>query len=129
MKIKMVAGLILGVVLFLSGCSKDSTAPKVTATFPENGAQNVDPQTTEIWVKFSEPMMDNSWSWSFRDKSKFPETSGNPHYTDDNTKNFLPVQLKPNQEYDIWINTDKFANFKDKAGNSAVPYELKFTTK
>ena len=49
--------------------------PKVTKTNPQNGAQNVDTTLTEIWVKFDKPMANNSWSWCYEDKNKFPEVS------------------------------------------------------
>ncbi len=130
MKGKIISlGLILASVIFLSNCSNDKLKPKVVSTFPVSGAQNVDPDTKEIWVKFSEPMMDKSWSWSYTDKNKFPDETGTPIYSEENTKCTLPVKLKPDQEYDIMINTEKFQNFKDKAGNAAAPYELKFKTK
>ena len=41
----------------------------------------------------------------------------------------LPVRLEPGQTYAIWVNTDKFGNFKDTDGRSAVPYLLVFRTK
>ncbi len=129
MKTRIITGLILAVCLFSSGCNKDNVPPKVISSFPESGAQNVDPDLKEIWVIFNEPMTDKSWSWSYLDKSKFPEKTGEPKYTEDNTKCILPVQLKPDQEYDIWVNTEKFRNFKDKAGNPSVSFELKFKTK
>ena len=129
MNSKTLLSLILLVSLLIIGCNSDKTNPKVIGTFPETGDQNVDPDTKEIWVKFNEPMMDKSWAWSYFDKSKFPETSGNPTYTEGNTKCILPVKLMPNQEYDIWINTEKLQSFMDKAGNGAVPFEMKFKTR
>jgi hypothetical protein len=129
MKTKIISCIVFLLCLLLSSCNNDKTAPKVVSSYPESGAQNVDPDLKEIWVKFNEPMMNKSWSWSYRDKSKFPETKGDPEYAEDNTKCLLNVKLLPDQEYDIWINTDKLQNFKDKAGNPAVPFELKFKTR
>jgi RNA polymerase sigma-70 factor (ECF subfamily) len=41
----------------------------------------------------------------------------------------LSVRLKPNSTYAIWINSEKFGNFKDTLGQTAVPYLLVFKTK
>gem|GEM_PF-4689824 len=79
----------------------DTTPPRVVATFPENGARDVDPSIREIWVKFSEPMLDKHWSWVTKGEGEFPETTGEPYYTENCTKNVLPVRLKPNTSYVI----------------------------
>ena len=117
-------------LLLLSGCgAKDNLPPKVIGTNPQNGAQNVDPSLTEISVTFNEPMMDKSWSWCYEEKDKFPQMTGQPYYTENNTKNVLPVRLEPNKEYVIWINTVNFKNFKNKTGNPAEPYKFTFETR
>jgi hypothetical protein len=41
----------------------------------------------------------------------------------------LPVKLEPGKTYAIWVNSEKFNNFKDVGGRSAVPYLLGFKTK
>lgn len=124
---KLFVGSILTASLFLTGCG--AAQPKVISTFPQNGAQDVDSQTAVIWVKFNKPMMDKSWSWSYKEKDAFPKLNGDPYYSEENTKNNLPVKLEPNREYKIWINTAEFKDFKDTSGNSSEPYELKFKTK
>lgn len=103
--------------------------PKVVSTNPPTGTQNVSPLLTEISVTFNKQMMDNSWSWCYIDKNAFPQMTGKPYYTENNTKNILPVKLEPNKEYVICINTQKFKGFKDKAGNPADPYKFTFKTK
>ena len=102
--------------------------PKVTATNPVNNAASVDPSLTMIMVTFSKPMMDKSWSWSYEDKDSFPQVTGQPYYTDNGVTCVLPVKLEPGRRYVIWINTEKFTNFRDKSGNPAAPYKLAFTT-
>ena len=114
----------------LVSCTKsDSTPPTVIDTFPVTGSTDVDPTLKEISVTFSEPMMDGSWSWAYTKKELFPEMSGQPYYKPGLTKNVLPVKLEPNKEYEIWINSQKFKNFKDQAGNAATPFRLVFKTK
>ena len=73
--------------------------------------------------------MDQSWSWAYEDKSKFPQIIGQAYYTENNTSNVLPVKLEPNKDYVIWINTVNHKNFKDKNGNSAVPFKFTFKTR
>ena len=100
-----VAMAVMGTLL--AGCgAKDNIAPKIIATNPQNGAQDVDPSTRLISITFDEPMMDKSWSWCRQDEGEFPQTTGQPFYTDEETRNVLPVQLQPNTEYVIWINTE-----------------------
>jgi hypothetical protein len=103
--------------------------PKVTATSPKNGATDVDPSLVKISVTFSKPMLDKSWSWSYEDKDSFPQTTGQPYYTDDGTTCMLPVKLERGKRYVIWINTARFKNFRDRSGNPAEPYKLAFTTR
>ncbi len=74
-------------------------------------------------------MQDKSWSWCLEDKNSFPETTGNPQYSDNCTTNILPVRLEPDKEYVLWINNETHTNFTDKAGIPAKPYRLSFRTK
>ncbi len=113
----------------LSCTEKDTTAPSVIATFPPNGSMDVDSSINEISVTFNEEMQDGNWSWAYTTKSKFPELNGDPKYNENYTTNTLPVKLEPNKEYEIWINSQKFNNFKDKSGNPATPYKLVFKTR
>ncbi|MFC1745487.1 cytochrome c oxidase assembly factor Coa1 family protein [Candidatus Riflebacteria bacterium] len=106
----------------------DITPPKVISTSPENGATNINPSTKEISVFFNEPMMDKSWSWSTKDPGKFPKVTGQPYYSDHFFKANLPVRLVANKRYEIWVNTYKHKNFKDRNGNPAIPYKFSFKT-
>jgi hypothetical protein len=119
---------IVAVICILAGCKSDRTPPEIVETFPARGAKDVDPNITEIWVKFNEPMMDNSWSWCNEAMGRFPETYGKPYYTDNCTRNVLPVQLNPNTAYVIWINMNQYNNFRDQSGNPLKPCRLAFET-
>jgi RNA polymerase sigma-70 factor (ECF subfamily) len=109
--------------------SLESVPAVVVKTVPEAGTADVDPALTEIKVTFSKDMQDGSWSWSTLSKESFPKTDGKPKYLADKRTCVLPVQLEPGKTYAIWVNSQKFGNFKDADGRSAVPYLLVFKTK
>ena len=106
-----------------------SVPPVVVKTVPESGADGADPNLTEIKVSFSKDMQDGSWSWSTLSQDSFPKIEGKPKYLAGNRTCVLPVKLKPGKTYAIWVNSEKFGNFKDADGQSAVPYLLVFKTK
>jgi RNA polymerase sigma-70 factor (ECF subfamily) len=108
--------------------SLESAPPVVVKTEPVAGATRVDPRTSEIVVQFSKAMQDGSWSWSTWGEENFPETTGQPRYLSDGRTCVLPVKLQPAKFYAIWLNSDKFGNFKDTGSRSAVPYLLTFNT-
>ena len=121
--------LIVLLTIIFVGCSeKDTEAPRIVNTVPANGSQEVDPSINAISVTFNEEMMDQNWSWAYTNKNEFPNMTGQPYYTENRTKNVLPVKLEPNKEYVIWLNSQKFQNFKDKSGNPLVPFKLIFKT-
>lgn len=123
------ASLMLVCIALSVSCSKnDQVAPRVVSTFPENGNVDVDPAVTELSVVFNEEMTDQSWSWVYEDKNSFPAMTGQAYYTDDFTRNILPVRLEPNKEYVVWVNQPEYNNFKDKSGNPAVPFRFSFKT-
>ena len=103
--------------------------PVVMETSPMTGATEVDPGLTEIRVTFSKEMMDGSWSWSQASDETFPETTGEPRYLADGKTCVLPVKLQRGKTYVIWLNSERFYNFKDREGRPAVPHYLQFRTR
>ena len=112
--------------------SVKSLPPVVVKTIPAAGDTQVDAATTkEIRVTFSKKMTDKSWSWAnpnLGESTKLP-IAGEPRYDADGKTCIVSVDLKPGRTYAVWINSEKFKNFKDAEGNSAVPYLLVFETK
>jgi len=106
-----------------------SVPPVVVKTLPEAGASDVDSNLAEIEVRFSKDMQDGSWSWSMISQESFPKLDGKPKYRADQRTCVLPVKLEPGKTYAIWVNSEKFVNFKDTDGKSAVPYLLVFKTR
>ena len=105
--------------------------PVVVKTVPAAGATDVDPATSEIKVTFSKEMTDESWSWVQLGDDTFPKPAGDKpiHYEKDKRTCVFHVKLEPGKTYAIWLNSEKFGNFKDADGHSAVPYLLVFQTK
>jgi RNA polymerase sigma-70 factor (ECF subfamily) len=124
----LVSGLA-GTAALADDVTLDSAPPVVIKTVPEAGADGVNPKLTEIKVTFSKDMQDGSWSWAMISKDSFPNMSGKPKYLSDKRTCVLPVKLEPGKTYAIWVNSEKFDNFKDAEGRPAVPYLLVFKTK
>jgi RNA polymerase sigma-70 factor (ECF subfamily) len=104
--------------------------PVVVKTVPQSGDTKVDAdKIKEIRVTFSKDMMDKSWSWSQLSNDTTPKATGKVHYDKDQRTCVLPVKLEAGKTYAFWLNSEKFTNFKDADGNSAVPYLLVFQTK
>lgn len=123
-------GLHLSIEQMQTGLSGvlDSVQPVVVSTEPARGDTDVDPSLKEIRVTFNKEMIDGNWSWCQTDEP-YPETTGSPYYLEDEKTCVMPVKLEPETEYVIWINSEEYANFKDKHGQRAVPYALYFTTR
>lgn len=130
------AAMVVGLVSFALAQGKaekpsvKTLPPVVVRTTPLSGDMQVDAAAVkEIRVTYSKDMTDGSWSWSQLSDDTFPKIDGKPHYEVDKRTCVLPVKLEPGRTYVIWLNSDKFGNFKDAGGQSAVPYLLAFETK
>lgn len=127
-----VVGLVIGLhapATLAEDISLESVPPVVVKTVPEAGAGEVDAKLAEVKVTFSKDMQDGSWSWAKLSDVTFPKLDGKPKYLADKRTCVLPVKLEPGKTYAIWVNSEKFANFKDADGRSAVPYLLVFKTR
>lgn len=127
-----IAVATLSVTVHAQEVTVEAMSPSVIKTVPVCGDTEVPATTTEIKVTFSKDMMtENMWSWCMQTKNSFPEITDQEgiKYIADGRTCILPVKLQPNKTYAIWINTEKFKAFKDKKGNSAIPYLLVFKTK
>ncbi len=79
-------------------------------------------------MTFSKKMMDKSWSWT-GNPSSVPKPNGRIHYEKDGRTCVMPVKLEPGKTYVQGVNGGRFGNFKDRNGQSALPYLLVFHTK
>lgn len=109
--------------------SVSTLPPVVINTFPVSGNLYVDAaKTKEIRVTFSKEMLDNSWSWVQLSDDTNPKITGNIRYDKEHKTCIAPVTLEPGRTYVIWINNQKYRNFKDKNKQPLVPYLLVFET-
>lgn len=112
------------------GEKKVSDAPPVVVkSVPTAGDENVDPGLKELKVTFSKEMTDNSWSWA-TDTTRGAALNivKAASYDKEKKTNTLPVKLEPETTYAVWINVDRFMNFKDADGTPSLPYLLVFRT-
>jgi hypothetical protein len=99
--------------------------PKVAKAVPDNGAVNVDPNLKEIRITFDQPMGKGMSVVGGGDE--FPQVQGQPTWLNNRTI-VVRVKLQPNHDYWLSINNERFKNFTNRSGESAVPYPIKFRT-
>jgi hypothetical protein len=100
--------------------------PRVLSLVAANGATEVDQELKEIRVTFDLPMT-NGYSWA----------GGGEHYPGYGVKNaywldthtcVLPVALKPDHQYELWVNSESAINFQSADGVPTEPVEYTFKT-
>ena len=106
----------------------EKNRPKVVSMTPANGSTDVDPDLREIRIVFDRPMKDKSWS-VVGGGPAFPELVGKPSYNKERTVLTVCVKLKPEWEYHLMLNSDRFHGFQSEDGVPLEPVDVKFTTK
>ncbi len=103
--------------------------PEVVSMSPANGAKNADPKIKALRVTFNVPMSDGaSWTGGGDDFPKIPEGK-KPSWTKDHKTCILPVELKPDWEYHLGLNSPSYKNFISAGGIPLEPVEYTFKTK
>ncbi|MCA9444834.1 MAG: hypothetical protein KC964_28875, partial [Candidatus Omnitrophica bacterium] len=110
------------------GVIQRTRVPEVVNITPPNGAENVDPNLSELRVEFTVPMA-GGYSWC-GGGDHFPEIpeGKKPYWSEDRKTCFLPVKLKPNWEYHLGINCPSFRNFQSEGGIAVEPMGYSFRT-
>jgi RNA polymerase sigma-70 factor (ECF subfamily) len=103
--------------------------PKIVAVNPAHGATDVDPGLTQITVTFNIPMGAGfSWTGDEASVPKLPEGK-RIHWTEDKKTCVRPVELMPNREYTMGLNSEWYNNFQSEAGVPLDPHTLSFRTR
>ncbi len=97
----------------------EARRPQVVSIVPANGAAEVNPGTSVIQVVFDRPMRDRSWSMCGGGPN-FPEPTDKPSYDKSRTTWTAKVKLKPNWDYEFWLNRGPYQSFQSEEG---VPLE------
>jgi hypothetical protein len=112
-------------VLRLATNSVCADQPKIVKVSPENGAEEVDPATRELWVTFDQDMETGGYSFVGGGPT-FPGV-GRPRWIDARTC-VLPMRLVPEGDYELSINSERFENFRGRNGEPAEVYPIHFRT-
>lgn len=101
--------------------------PHVVSMTPENGATDVDPGLAAITVTFDRPMMAGGYAF-VGGGPQYPETTGKPSYDGKRRVITLPVKLKPDWDYEFWLNRGKYNSFRSEDGVPLEPVRVTFRT-
>jgi hypothetical protein len=115
---------LIAAALFNSGLGL-AAPPKVVKAVPDNGDADVDPNLREIRITFDQPMGKGMSVVGGGDS--FPELLGQPRWESARTI-VVRVRLKPNHDYWISVNSDRFQNFTNRNGEVAEVYPIQFRT-
>jgi len=99
--------------------------PKVTSSFPANGA-SVAAGVVVLKIEFDQPMTPDAWAYGGSDAGAFPRCLARPRLLGDQHTFALLCTLEPNRTYALQINPAPA--FKNAGGRSAKPYPLSFST-
>ncbi|HSU56362.1 MAG TPA: Ig-like domain-containing protein [Candidatus Dormibacteraeota bacterium] len=102
--------------------------PRIVGLNPRNGTNNVSPGLTELRVTFDVAMNEGcSWTGGGPEFPTIPDGK-KPYWTDDHKTCVLPVELKPNQQYRLGLNSPSFKNFQSAEGVPLQPVGYSFRT-
>jgi hypothetical protein len=102
--------------------------PKIVSVTPPNGAKDVSPGVKELRVTFNVPMGGGfSWTGGGPEYPNVPEGK-KPFWTEDHKTCVLPVELKPNSQYRLGLNSPSYKNFQSAGGLPLEPVVYTFKT-
>jgi Domain of unknown function (DUF4932)/Bacterial Ig-like domain len=105
----------------------EASRPQVTSLVPANGAIDVSPGTSTIQVVFDRPMRDRSWSMC-GGGPHFPELTGKPSYDNSRTTWTVNVRLRPDWNYEFWLNSGQYQSFQSQEGMPVQSVHVTFRT-
>jgi RNA polymerase sigma-70 factor (ECF subfamily) len=106
----------------------ESKVPKVVSATPAMGAQAVSPDLKELRVTFNVPMAAGfSWTGGGPEYPTTPEGK-KPFWTEDHKTCVLPVELKPDSQYRLGLNSKSYRGFQSAEGVPLAPVVYTFKT-
>jgi RNA polymerase sigma-70 factor (ECF subfamily) len=120
-------------VWFTTSGTPDTTkpepkVPKVVSATPAMGAQDVSPDLKELRVTFNVPMGRGfSWTGGGPEYPTTPEGK-KPFWTEDHKTCVLPVELKPDSQYRLGLNSPSYRGFQSAEGVPLAPVGYTFKT-
>lgn len=105
----------------------EAKRPKVVSLAPANGATNVNANLKSIQVIFDRPMRDGGWAMC-GGGPHYPETVGKPHYDAQRRTWTVSVKLKPDWDYEFWLNAGQYQSFQSEEGVPLKSVPVKFRT-
>ena len=107
---------------------RDTQAPKLVSVKPSYGATDVSPDLKELRVTFNVPMADSfSWTGGGLECPTIPEGK-KPFWTEDHKTCVLPVELKPDSQYRLGLNSKSYRGFQSAEGVPLAPVVYTFKT-
>jgi hypothetical protein len=107
---------------------RDTQAPKIVSVKPPIGAQDVSPDLKELRVTFNVPMAGGfSWTGGGPQYPTIP-VGKKPFWTEDHKTCVLPVELKPNSQYRLGLNSPSYKGFQSAGGVPLAPVVYTFKT-
>ncbi|MCL2004693.1 MAG: hypothetical protein FWG73_00885, partial [Planctomycetaceae bacterium] len=96
--------------------------PKIVKMFPKNGAKDVDPNISQVYLTFDIPMGNGrAWASNTADGTALDhDPDQTVFWTADGLTCVAPVKLQPNKRYVVYLNIRPFIGFASIAG---VPSE------
>ena len=102
--------------------------PKIVKLTPINGAKDVSPSLKELRVTFNVAMEDGcSWTGGGPEFPTIPDGK-KPFWTEDHKTCVLPVELNPNSQYRLGLNSPSYRNFRSAGGVALTPVTYTFKT-
>lgn len=110
------------------GPKRDTQVPKIVSMKPPMGSQDVSPDVKDLRVTFSVPMGGGfSWTGGGPQFPTGPEGK-KPFWTEDHKTCVLPVELKPNSQYRLGLNSPSYKGFQSAGGVPLAPVVYTFKT-
>jgi hypothetical protein len=114
-------------VLMVAGGALAQDRPTIESMTPRDGDAGVDVGLEQIEVTFDRPMI-NAFSW-VGSGPLYPYDETRPPEWQGTRTAVLPVALKPDHDYQLWLNKGRFTWFRSFDGRMLLPTPLRFTTR